>query len=225
MAGLPPRLTVEDLRNWEKMCAIIADSKPWWEPGTKIGYHGHYLGVRRRRDHPPSHPETDPPGHFEEVTELLGVTNELLFAVPAAELRRVAGWRTLRAARRCSRTAEDFPILKLGLYLRRRMYNCLEVLGANILAGGTVTARAAGRRRALGEVDGVRLISPNGCAKHAVAMSGTDQIFGASPRRGGWATPLVSSCPTHTRRSASSGWGAWAGATPTPTLGPGPRSR
>jgi len=21
------------------MCAIIADSEPWWEPGTKIGYH------------------------------------------------------------------------------------------------------------------------------------------------------------------------------------------
>src|SRR5215218_11190870 len=37
--GLPPGLKVEDLTDWEKMCAIIADSEPWWEPGTKIGYH------------------------------------------------------------------------------------------------------------------------------------------------------------------------------------------
>src|SRR5687768_12113780 len=37
--GLPSGLTAEDLTDWEKMCAIIADSAPWWEPGTKIGYH------------------------------------------------------------------------------------------------------------------------------------------------------------------------------------------
>jgi CubicO group peptidase (beta-lactamase class C family) len=37
--GLPRGLTVEDMCDWDKMCAIIADAKPWWEPGTKIGYH------------------------------------------------------------------------------------------------------------------------------------------------------------------------------------------
>jgi len=55
------------------------------------------------------------------------------------------------------------------------------VLGANILAGGTVTARAVARMYAalLGEVDGVRLISPERLREvSAVAMSGTDQIFG-----------------------------------------------
>src|SRR5215510_7867838 len=29
--GLPKGLTVADMCNWEKMCAIIADAEPWWE--------------------------------------------------------------------------------------------------------------------------------------------------------------------------------------------------
>jgi CubicO group peptidase (beta-lactamase class C family) len=55
------------------------------------------------------------------------------------------------------------------------------VLGANILAGGTVTARAVARMYAalLGEVDGVRLISPERLREvSAVTMSGVDQVFG-----------------------------------------------
>ena len=51
--GLPDGLTVEDLTDWEKMCAIIADSEPWWEPGTKVGYHaitwGYIVGEIVRR--------------------------------------------------------------------------------------------------------------------------------------------------------------------------------
>jgi CubicO group peptidase (beta-lactamase class C family) len=42
--GLPPELTVEDLCDWDKMCAIIADAEPWWEPGTRIGYHAVTFG-------------------------------------------------------------------------------------------------------------------------------------------------------------------------------------
>ena len=162
------------------------------------------------------------------MTERLGVTNELFFAVPAAELRRVAQLEDAPGSEEMfGELPEDSPILKLGPDLSAADANRSEVLGANILAGGTVTARAVARMYAalLGEVDGVRLISPERLREvSAVAMSGTDQIFGF-PTSWGWATPLVSSCPTHTRRSTSSGWGAWAGATPTPTLGPGPRSR
>jgi CubicO group peptidase (beta-lactamase class C family) len=55
------------------------------------------------------------------------------------------------------------------------------VRSANIPAGGTVTARAVARMYAalLGEVDGVRLISPERLRDvSAVAMSGIDQVFG-----------------------------------------------
>ncbi len=41
-AGLPgfdEKITVEDLKDWNKIVNILARQKPWWEPGTKIGYH------------------------------------------------------------------------------------------------------------------------------------------------------------------------------------------
>ncbi len=41
-AGLPgfdEKITVEDLKDWDKIINILAKQKPWWEPGTKIGYH------------------------------------------------------------------------------------------------------------------------------------------------------------------------------------------
>src|SRR5438874_165316 len=33
--GIPLTTTIEDLCDWDKMCTAIADSEPWWEPGTK----------------------------------------------------------------------------------------------------------------------------------------------------------------------------------------------
>src|SRR5215216_1696891 len=73
------------------------------------------------------------------------------------------------------------PIFKLGPNLSAAAANRDEVLGANILAGGTVTARAVARMYAalLGEVDGVRLIAPERLDEvSAVVMAGIDQVFG-----------------------------------------------
>ncbi|MDQ3793986.1 MAG: beta-lactamase family protein [Actinomycetota bacterium] len=180
--GLPSGLTVEDLTNWDKMCAIIADSEPWWEPGTKIGYHaitwGYVVGeiIRRASGKP------IPQALREEVAERLGVTNELFFAVPAAERSRVAQLEDAPGSEEMfGELPEDSPILKLGPDLTAVDANRDEVLGANILAGGTVTARVVARMYAalLGEVDGVRLISQDRLREvSAVAMSGTDEIFG-----------------------------------------------
>jgi CubicO group peptidase (beta-lactamase class C family) len=42
-AGLPvfdEKITVDDLKNWDKIVNILAKQKPMWEPGTKCGYHG-----------------------------------------------------------------------------------------------------------------------------------------------------------------------------------------
>jgi CubicO group peptidase (beta-lactamase class C family) len=180
--GLPSDLTVEDLTDWDKMCAIIADSEPWWEPGTKIGYHaitwGYIVGeiIRRASGKP------IPQALREEVAAPLGVTNELFFAVPAAERSRVARLEDAPGGEEMfGELPEDSPILKLGPNLSAADANRDEVLGANILAGGTVTARAVARMYAalLGEVDGVRLISPERLREvSAVAMSGPDEIFG-----------------------------------------------
>ncbi|MHA2051484.1 MAG: serine hydrolase domain-containing protein [Promethearchaeota archaeon] len=55
-AGLPgfdAPIEPETLYNWDKCCEILASQKPWWEPGTKSGYHsitfGYLLGQLVRR--------------------------------------------------------------------------------------------------------------------------------------------------------------------------------
>ncbi|MDD5190566.1 MAG: serine hydrolase [Dehalococcoidales bacterium] len=53
LAGWEEPVKVEDFYNWEKMTALLAAQKPWWEPGTRSGYHavsyGYLLGEIVRR--------------------------------------------------------------------------------------------------------------------------------------------------------------------------------
>jgi CubicO group peptidase (beta-lactamase class C family) len=182
--GLPPGLTPEDLCDWDKMCAIIAGAEPWWEPGTKIGYHavtfGYIVGeiVRRATGKPISQILQ------EEVAAPLGVTEELFLGVPESELARLARLEEAEGNQEMFATMpEDSPIFKLGPpeCTTAAYGNRADVLTADIPAGGTVTARAVARMYAalLGEVGGVRLMSPERLREvSAVAMSGVDQIFG-----------------------------------------------
>jgi CubicO group peptidase (beta-lactamase class C family) len=55
-AGLPSWRTpiaVEDLYDWDKVCSLLAEDEPWWEPGTASGYHaltqGNLVGEVIRR--------------------------------------------------------------------------------------------------------------------------------------------------------------------------------
>ena len=55
-AGLPgwdQKIPVEVLYDWDKTIELLAAQKPWWKPGTKIGYHmitfGYLLGELVRR--------------------------------------------------------------------------------------------------------------------------------------------------------------------------------
>ena len=182
--GLPSGLTVEDLCDWEKMCALVANAEPWWEPGTRIGYHavtfGYIVGeiIRRATGKPISQVLR------EEVSGSLGVADELFFSVPASEQSRLARLEEAEGnGEMFAGMPEDSPILKLGPpeCTTAAYGNRADVLSSDIPAGGTVTARAVARMYAalLGEVDGVRLISPERLREvSAVAMSGTDQIFG-----------------------------------------------
>jgi CubicO group peptidase (beta-lactamase class C family) len=182
--GLPPGLTPEDLCDWDKMCAIIAGAEPWWEPGTKIGYHavtfGYIVGeiVRRATGKPISQILQ------EEVAAPLGVTEELFLGVPESELARLARLEEAEGNQEMfAAVPEDSPIFKLGPpeCTTAAYGNRADVLTADIPAGGTVTARAVARMYAalLGEVGGVRLMSPERLREvSAVAMSGVDQIFG-----------------------------------------------
>jgi CubicO group peptidase (beta-lactamase class C family) len=183
--GVPLDTTVEDVCDWDHMCAAIADAEPWWEPGTKIGYHaytfGYILGevVRRATDRPLSEVLRS------EVTEPLGVADELYFGMPRSEHGRLARLEDAPgAAEMMASMPPDLPMFRAGppsLFPDAAFGNRADTLAADIPAGGKCTARAIARMYAalLGEVDGVRLISPERLAQvSVVAHAGTDEVFG-----------------------------------------------
>jgi CubicO group peptidase (beta-lactamase class C family) len=53
LSGWSEPLTVEDLYDWEKCTSLLAAQEPWWEPGTRSGYHaltqGYLVGEVIRR--------------------------------------------------------------------------------------------------------------------------------------------------------------------------------
>jgi CubicO group peptidase (beta-lactamase class C family) len=187
--GVPPDTTVEDLCDWDGICAAVADAELWWEPGTKVGYHaytfGYILGevVRRVTGKPISQVLR------EEVSGPLGVADELWFGMPASEHHRLApledepGAAEL-AAQMLASMPPDLPMFRsapMSLFPSADFGNRPDTLAADIPAGGKTSARAIARMYAalLGQVDGVRLLTPERLAEAtAVSSSGTDEVFG-----------------------------------------------
>jgi CubicO group peptidase (beta-lactamase class C family) len=182
--GIPLDTTIEDICNWDKMCAAIADEELWWEPGTKVGYHAYTFGyivgeiVRRATGKKISQVLR------EAVAGPLGVADEIYFGMPESEQHRLARLEDAPSAGHMPEMPPDLPMFKAGpmsTFPNASMGNRADVLSADIPAGGKVSARAIARMYAalLTEVDGVHLISAERLREAtAVSSSGTDQVFG-----------------------------------------------
>jgi CubicO group peptidase (beta-lactamase class C family) len=183
--GIPLDTTAEDLCDWDKMAAAIADSDLWWEPGTKLGYHAYTFGyivgeiVRRTTDKPISQVLR------EDVAGPLGVSDELYFGMPVAEHHRLARLEDAPGGEEMmSSMPADLPMFKASppwLFPTAELGNRPDILAADIPAGGKTSARAIARMYAslLGEVDGVGLISPERLREATViSSSGVDEVFG-----------------------------------------------
>ena len=183
--GIPADTTPEDLCDWDEMCAVIADTEPWWDPGTKTAYHAYTFGyivgeiVRRAAGKPISQVLR------EDVAAPLGVADELYFGVPESELDRLARLEDAEgSAEFLAALPDDSPFFEWGpraTFPTAELGNRKDVLMADIPAGGKMSARAMARMYAalLGEVDGVRLISPDRLREVCVpAFRGEDQIMG-----------------------------------------------
>ena len=183
--GIPLDTTLEDLCNWEKMCAAIADEELWWEPGTKVGYHAYTFGyivgeiVRRATGKRISQVLR------EDVGGPLGVADEIYFGMPESEHHRLARLEDApNAGGPMPEMPPDLPMFKAGpmsTFPNAYLGNRTDVLGADIPAGGKVSARAIARMYAalMTEVDGIRLISAKRLREAtAVSSSGMDQVFG-----------------------------------------------
>ena len=183
--GIPDDTTPEDLCDWDKMCAAIADAEPWWEPGTKIAYHAYPFGyivgeiVRRATGKPISRVLR------EEVAEPLGIADEIYFGAPESELGRLARLEDMEgSAEMLASMPDDSPFFKLGprqVTPTADFGNRPDILMADIPAGGKMSARAVARMYAalVDEVNGVRLVSPERLREiSAGAFSGVDEIMG-----------------------------------------------
>jgi CubicO group peptidase (beta-lactamase class C family) len=184
--GIPLDTTPEDLCDWDKMCAAVADAEPWWEPGTKVGYHAYTFGyivgelVRRTTGRRISQVLR------EEVAGPLGVADELFFGMPRSEHHRLAVLEDAPSDTELDLSAmpSDLPMFKaapMNLYPTAELGNRTDILEADIPAGGKTSARAIARMYAalLYQVDGVRLLPPQRLREAtAVSASGVDAVFG-----------------------------------------------
>ncbi|MFD8979064.1 serine hydrolase domain-containing protein [Streptomyces sp. NPDC059564] len=187
-AGIPqlPRgLTRAELGDWDTMCGVVAGARPLWEPGSGSGYHGWTFGwvlgetVRRVTGLTPGQALRT------YVAEPLGIADELYFGLPVSALPRVAplaeaGWEAYLGGLPYGAPFTRLVAPNRGLWTTAALANSPAYLRADLPACGTVTARAAARMYAalLGEVDGVRLLSPDRVAEvAAVAVEGKDRML------------------------------------------------
>ena len=195
---LPSYTTPEDFLDWDRMCRTLAGTAPVWPPGTRHGFHewtyGWLVGeVVRRAVHRPIAWVL-----AEEVARPLHVDRELFFSVPAEQLNRLArlkdrNWSA--ALEMLSERIENFDkIAPPGVRPDAALANRRDILRTDIPSVATVSARALARMYAalMGQVDGVRLISPERLELiSAVATEGPDWAFGGDlPKTPGYVAQL-----------------------------------
>jgi CubicO group peptidase (beta-lactamase class C family) len=148
--GVPADTTPEALTDWDRMVSTLADAEPWWEPGTRSGYHalsyGYLLGEIMRR----ATGESLGSLLRAHVSGPLGVADELFFGVPASARDRIArlvpgpvleGWDL----------PDDHPIFRMAppaVQPSAELYNRDDILAADIPAGAgdRSAVRGADRR-------------------------------------------------------------------------------
>jgi CubicO group peptidase (beta-lactamase class C family) len=180
--GLWPQITPEDLCDWNRVCAFIADEPPWWQPGTKTGYHaltfGFVLGELVRR----ATGRTLAATLREMITAPLAVADELHFGVPDDLMPRVARQGPEGAAPPPPKPGSPLDrAIPRGVQPTATFANRRDILRADVPSQGTMSARAVARMYAalLGHIDGVQLVSHEHLASMtAPAFSGTDQVMG-----------------------------------------------
>jgi CubicO group peptidase (beta-lactamase class C family) len=185
-AGVPAPpydTTVEDLCDWQHMCDVLAESMPWWAPGTRFGYHAQTFGfllgetVRRATGRSLSW------WLREAITVPLGVEDEVHFGVPEALLDRVAHQHGSAGPPPPTPGSPADQALPPGVRPGADLANRRDVLTAEIISAGTMTARGVARLYAalLGQVEGVRLVSSSRLrTMAALTYQGPDEVMGVA---------------------------------------------
>jgi CubicO group peptidase (beta-lactamase class C family) len=200
-AGLPAidePLPTEALYDWDRMTRALAAQKPWWEPGTKHGYHastfGWLIGEVVRRITGKSL------GTYwcEEVAEPLGIDCHIGLA--AQHDSRVAEFIPIPPPPPGEPDMEEELLKNAGPMVQKAINNPPKTVAdmntpawrrAEIPAGNAHTnaralARVFGALARGGEVDGVRVLSPESIERARTEQaSGPDAVLFGMPTRFG----------------------------------------
>ena len=200
-AGLPAvrkPLEVTDLFKWDTMCAALAETEPWWVPGTKHGYHaltfGFLVGEVVRRITGKSL------GTYfrDEIAHPLGLDCHI--GLDASHDGRVAGMINSPppppgapnifaevAKNPESVTAKAFnnppTMMRPEFGVNSRQWRASELPAANGHTTARALARLYGALARGGEIDNVRVLKPSGIARCYEEQSyGPDEVLFLSTR-------------------------------------------
>jgi CubicO group peptidase (beta-lactamase class C family) len=194
-AGLPAidaPLPTEAVYDWARMTSALAAQKPWWEPGTQHGYHtftfGWLVGEVVRRITGKSL------GTYwrEEVAEPLGLDCHIGLA--AEHDARVAEFipippgqpdleiELMRKAPPMVQKAINNPP-KMVADMNTLAWRRAEIPAGNAHTNAQALARVYGALACGGEVDGIRVLSPE-----AIERARTEQSSGPDPMLFGFPT-------------------------------------
>ena len=218
VSGWDQPFTVEDMYDWETATARLAAQAPWWEPGAASGYHannqGHLVGEVLRRI------TGTPLKQFvaEQIAAPLGAD----FQIGALE----QDWSRIAPVVPppplpfdLAALPPDSPVVRTftGPVADARKANTAGWRRADLGAlNGHSNARAVARVLSVvargGEVDGVRLLSPDTIdVIFDEQADGVDLVLGVPVRFGiGWALPKPELVP-YIPDGRICFWGGWGG--------------
>jgi CubicO group peptidase (beta-lactamase class C family) len=215
LAGWTEPISIKDLYDWEKMTSLLAAQEPWWEPGSRSGYHavsqGYLVGELVRR-----------------VTgQSIGTFLEERVTGPLQ-----ADFHVGLGSSEAGRVAEVFAPPPMDLSSMEIPPFALQVLNNPLIAAETANtgpwqraeipaANGHGNARSVatiqaavangGELGGVRLLSSATCERILEEQSdGVDGVLGQPLRFGvGYALPSASMPLAPNSRTCY--WGGWGG--------------
>jgi CubicO group peptidase (beta-lactamase class C family) len=217
LSGFEEPISAEDLYDWDRITGLLAAQEPWWEPGTKSGYHslthGYLLGELVRRVTGKSL------GTFfrEEVAETLDADFHIGLdekhdprvgeLIPPPELP--ADSFTPEPGSVMAKTMGN-PILGAELS-RDRAWRAAEIPAANGHGNARSVARVAAAMACGGELDGVCLMSLPTIEKAIEEQSYGPDLVLMMPIRFGLGFGLTSKEMPIGPNPRTFFWGGWGG--------------
>ena len=215
LSSLDEPIVFADFCDHDKIASLLAAQAPWWEPGTQSGYHaitqGHLQNelVRRVTN------KTLGPFFKEEVTTPLGA--DFHIGTPTSTYPRIGLLLPPEPAAESGIDPDSIMARTItrpeldALVSRTNSWREAEIPAANGHGNARSVARIHSAVACGGEVDGVRLMSEEGCRKiFEVQTDGVDLVLG-TPIRFGMGFGINSEYQPLSPNKNVCYWGGWGG--------------